>query len=306
MKKVLITGPTGALGRAVVKYLRKFTNYKIFSVSRNPCLESDKHFICDICDHETFTKIILECRPDIVFHLASSLTVYLRDAYAKNVVPAETILSTVKRENFSTRVVLIGSAAEYGNVDVNENPISESRMLRPISVYGLSKAWQTQLMSYFHMQGINVVTARLFNLFGDGVSDLLFAGKMRSQILEILSSSREYIEVGQLTATRDYISTHDAARIIFAIAEHGVPGEVYHVASGSPVIMRDFLYHHLRLSEIDTSIVKETNTDQSKHDVPVVYADISKTASLMNKTFTVHLSTRQKSNNNLKFFGFLA
>lgn len=68
-----------------------------------------------------------------------------------------------------------------------------------------------------------------------------------------------------------------------AIAEYGDSGRVYHVASGIPVTMRELLNRYLSIYKLDTSIVQEAPvlSNRSGYDVPVIYADVSKTMQLM-------------------------
>ena len=55
------------------------------------------------------------------------------------------LLDALEEEKLRSRVVVMGSAAEYGVTAPEENPLSEDRILRPVSIYGLTKAFQTQL-----------------------------------------------------------------------------------------------------------------------------------------------------------------
>jgi GDP-4-dehydro-6-deoxy-D-mannose reductase len=194
----------------------------------------------------------------------------------------------VKQKSLKTRVVIIGSAAEYGVVNIAENPIRESRLLAPVSVYGLSKSWQSQLIGLYRSAGLDVLGARVFNLYGCGISDLLFAGRVQNQIRDVLDGKKESIEVGQLTAVRDYISTEDAAIQLLAIIQRGLPGEIYHVASGVPVTMQEILQRQLTAVGLSFSIVKESAqfSNRSGYDVPMIYADISKTLEIMNNNIS--------------------
>ena len=91
------------------------------------------------------------------------------------------------------------------------------------------------------------------------------------------------IEIGSLTAIRDYISTGDAATQLLAIATHGRSGEIYHVASGEPVSMREMLMRQLEKFKLDPSIVRESSglSNHTGYDVPVIFADMTKTKQLM-------------------------
>jgi len=283
VKKILLTGGTGALGRAVIALMNKLGGYQVFTVSRQCVNDSAVHKLCDIRNYEELSNVFNKAKPDVVLHLAATFCGNLDEAYATNVAPAKHILDLVQHNGLNTRVILIGSAAEYGIVGMDENPIQESRLLSPVSIYGLSKAWQTQLVGLYKSQGLDVVCARIFNLHGPGVSGRLFAGRLRNQIDEVLAGKKSVIEIGSLVAVRDYTSTDEAAIQLLAILEHGRSGEIYHVASGVPVTTREILVSEMANSGLDLSIVRESTafSNRSGYDVPAIYADVTKTKELI-------------------------
>ena len=243
MRKVLVTGATGALGHAVVAQLRKDRNCHVIVTSHSCVNGSD--FQLDVRNREKVINLIKNIKPDLVLHLAATFTNDFDEAYAVNVEGTRHLLDAVQQINFITRVVLIGSAAEYGAVQPEDNPIREDHVLNPISIYGLTKAWQTQLSGLYASRGVDVIVARVFNLDGPNLSERLFIGRLQKQIDEILKGRKSEIELGPLTAIRDYVSTDDAADQILAIAAHGISGRVYHVASGKPIKMCDILNRYL-------------------------------------------------------------
>lgn len=218
-------------------------------------------------------------------HLGATFSSDFDEAYAINVNATRHMLKAVEDLGLSARVVLIGSAAEYGLVSAEENPIGEDRVLRPVSIYGMTKAWQTELACVYTNRGVNVVVARVFNLIGPRLSERLFIGRLHKQIDELHRGERERIEVGSLSAVRDYISTDDAVTQLLAIADYGEAGEVYHVASGQPVTMRELLVRELAAHGLHESIVvaRADLSNRRGYDVPSIYADISKTTALLKK-----------------------
>lgn len=281
MKTVLVTGATGALGRAVIARLQKGGNYHVFATSQHS--QDKSGFQLNVSDHEQLTAAIKNTRPDLVLHLAATFVNDFDEAYAINVEATRNLLDVIQQSGYRTRVLLIGSAAEYGVVQPEENPIREDHALNPVSIYGLTKAWQTQLAGLYASRGVDVLVARLFNLDGPGISERLFIGRLQKQIEEVLVGRKAIIELGPLTATRDYVSTDEAAEQLLAIAAHGELGRVYHVASGKPITMREILIRYLAIHRIDASIVHDTAdlTNRTGYDVPVIYADITNTMQLM-------------------------
>ena len=293
MKRVLITGATGALGRALVDKIRKNGDYQVTQMSRHFTSVNSFEIKCDIKNPKELNSTIEYVRPDIIFHLAASFTDDLNEAYLVNVLPAQQILDLIQSTRLGTKLILVGSAAEYGVVQPDENPIGENRVLKPVSVYGVTKAWQTSLTSLYSNKGVNVCCARIFNLYGPGISEKLFAGRLQKQIANVLSGKSISIEVGPLSAIRDYISTEQAATQLLVIARHGTAGETYNVATGSPISIRDFLLYQLKDFEIDSSLVQESKmaSNREGYDVPAIYADMTKTKNLFKAANLVFDST---------------
>ena len=281
MKTVLVTGATGALGQAVIKRLRTDGHYHTVATSRR--YDEASGFHLDVCDREQLAAAINRNQPDLVLHLAATFKDDFEDAYSVNVEATRYLLDVVRQSGRRTRVLLIGSAAEYGVVRPEENPIREDRVLNPVSIYGLTKAWQTQLAGLYASRGVDVVVARIFNLDGPGLSERLFVGRLQKQIEEVLVGRRSVIELGPLSAIRDYVPINEAVDQILAIAIYAEAGRVYHVASGIPVLMRDMLTRHLAIYKLDASIVREAAelSNHTGYDVPAIYANVTSTMQLM-------------------------
>ena len=103
----------------------------------------------------------------------------------------------------------------------NENPIKENRALCPVTIYGISKAFQTQLGIYFAQNSnIEILVARMFNLQAPGLSEQLFIGRMEKQITAFLQGEIKEIVTGNLDSQRDYISADKAIEQLIMIAKH--------------------------------------------------------------------------------------
>ena len=278
-KRVLIAGATGALGRVLTSRLRaKPGDVVVFAPRRGNTGDS-----LDLRDRDRIAQTVKRTSPDLILNLAATFSNDFDDACAINVAASRYLLEAVEASGRRVRTVLIGSAAEYGAVIPEENPIGEDRVLRPVSVYGLTKAWQSELACLYANRGVDVVVARVFNLIGPHLSDRLFVGRLHRQIAELRRGERTRIEVGPLAAIRDYLSIDDAVSQVLAIADFGEAGKVYHVASGRPVAMRTLFVRELAAHGLDESLAVEgaAFTERSGYDVPAIYADMSRTNALL-------------------------
>lgn len=284
MYKALVIGAGGALGSALVEALKKSNIcYQVYQTSRNP--KDEATYKLDIQDELSVYSLLESIQPDFIFHLAADFSNNFCDSIRVNVISSAILLDAVKRINPKCRVLFMGSAAEYGVIKPQENPIAEDHKLCPVSIYGITKSWQTNLAIHFARQGVNVSVCRIFNLSGHGLSKKLFLGRLQSEIQEILSGSRAFIEVGLLNTVRDYIDVDSAAQQILTIALMGKPGEVYHVASGVPTQIKALLENCLATYNLPMSVVKsdESLSNRIGYDAPVIYADITKTVGLISQ-----------------------
>ena len=272
MKRVLIFGSKGVIGRQLVKECM----VKFGPNSLTLPAKSDNSW--DIVNSKSVSELIEGSKPDLIFNSAVSYEENFSEAVGVNVIGSQNILESVHRLGLKARVILIGSAAEYGNVSAQENPIPETRVLKPYSIYGMTKALQTSLAHFYAPLGVDVIVARLFNISGRGLSERTVLGSVEKQIEELKKSQRTSIEVGDLDVIRDYISAEDAAKKLMKIVSYGKTGEVYNVASGVGSNVGDIVRNVLEengLNENILSRVDQISKSQSR-STKVVFADIDK------------------------------
>jgi GDP-D-mannose dehydratase len=135
-------------------------------------------------------------------------------------------------------------------------------------------------MSFYHrVYGMDLVMARTFNLSGDVklISKSLFMGRVSEQLEKVKKLQIPKIEVGNLESRRDYLDVREAVKYYQKIMERGLPGEVYNVASGAPLKMRDLLASLLKEAGLDMSVVEERPPSVTdKTDIPEIWADLRK------------------------------
>jgi GDP-4-dehydro-6-deoxy-D-mannose reductase len=278
----LVTGATGALGRILCERLQSASSEQIVRVGRR-AQAADGYVKCDVSDEEAVRSLIRRVRPHIVYHLAGSFSNDYETDYAVNARGGRNVLHVLHEEHTGARTVVIGSAAEYGIIRPEENPVREDRALEPVSIYGVTKAFQTHIARHYaYAHRADVVVARLFNLFARGLSDRLFVGRVEQLIERYRTGEAGTIDVGNLNHSRDYVTAEEAVSQIRGIASRGDAGAVYHVASGVPTTMRDLLHQMLDEAGIPRTAVRQLSNgaDQKPYDAPVVYADVRRTQAL--------------------------
>lgn len=186
----------------------------------------------DVRDAAAVREVVRVVLPDVVLHLAANASVpgSVNDPaydFETNAGGTFNVLEAVRLEKPDTRVVAVSSAAVYG--EPKSFPISEQSELAPISPYGASKlAAEVESRMFHEVYKIPVVIARFFNTYGPGmprfvILDFLRKLKKDPSQLEILGSGKQ---------VRDFNFVDDTIQGVLVVAERGIPGEAYNIASG--------------------------------------------------------------------------
>lgn len=276
--KILITGALGFTAKHLIELIAKKPEHELFLSDWAPG-GFENILNCDLTQKISVEELIFKIKPERIYHLAGSFTNNYDIDYSVNVLSTKNILDSLLKFSFSSRVLLIGSAAEYGFIKADDNPVSEDHPLRPCRIHGLCKAYQTDLMNfYYRLYKMDIVMARTFNLYGDNkrISKLLFIGHVCEQIEKIKKGEIDKIFVGNLDGKRDYIDVREAVKYYEKVIELGKPGEVYNVGSGRAISMRDLLGLLLEESGLSMKVVSKSLFIPDKTDIPEICADLRK------------------------------
>lgn len=281
-EKILVTGAYGFLGKSIQKILSGCNDKKLF-LSDKKKIKKSNYFQCDFVNYISVKNLIHKIKPDKIYHLAGTFTNVYKKDYFGNVLSTENILSSIKKIQPNCRVMLIGSAAEYG-MQTKKGAVKESQELNPLTFYGLSKVFQTHLMRFYHNQfKLDLVMVRPFNIYGEGASNKLFSGRLFKQIERYTKGEIDKINLGYLDNMRDYISIDYATEQVIKVMNYGKAGEIYNIGSGFPSKTKDLLKIILKSYGLGLNIVESSNINKKLFDPKVIYADISKIEKLKGK-----------------------
>jgi GDP-4-dehydro-6-deoxy-D-mannose reductase len=274
----------GFSGCHLTDLLKGCCSYQVYLTDRLPS-NLDNFFICNLGDMRSVLGLIKKTRPDQIYHLAGSFSNDYDIDYEANVLGLKNILDSLLALELRTRVLVVGSSAEYGIVDPGNNPVCEDHPLAPVSVYGLTKLYQTCLMLYYcSVHKMDIVMARTFNLFGRGMSKHLFVGRVYDQIRKYMRGEISKVSVGNLLSKRDYIDVFDAIKSYELIMNHGSTSEIYNVGSGRSIMIKDLLQKIFDEFELSMDILEvKVEPNPKKFDISDIYADISKLNALKRK-----------------------
>lgn len=232
--KILLTGTTGMLGRAVLdNFKESFPEAEIFLLNRTYS-PSFGNFV------SLRAQEVLENHFDLVVHAASPASpknhVNASGVFHANVNLTEMLVKSVRKDGV---FIYFSSGEVYGNSSsgrLAEDARLEPNLSGPRSYYPLAKLVGESIAS--SRNDIRSVIFRVFHTFGPGLregdgrsfADLLW-GAFRSKRLELFSSGSQ---------VRSFLDSRDLARAIeMGARKHGMSG-VFNVGSDEGVSILKF------------------------------------------------------------------
>ncbi len=294
MKKVLITGASGFVGGYLAEHLLDLGGYEIHGTyhsekSREESSVKDAiHFIqADLQDKEQAQKLIDEVKPEYVYHLAAMASVLnsFKDpigTFHSNIDAQLNLFESLRAaELLHTRVLVVGSAEEYGYITQDDLPVNEQTPLRPANPYSVSKIAQDFLgVQYFISYKMPIIRIRPFNHVGPRQGTGFVLADFAKQIAEIEKGKQEpLIKVGNMEAKRDFTDVRDMVKAYPLVLEQGTPGEVYNAGSGNTHKIQEIMDLLISFSQVHITL----ESDPSKFrpiDVPEIVADNTKITEL--------------------------
>ena len=244
--RVVITGPTGAIGHALIE---KCINNgdEVLAICRkgsariNTLPKNSKVSVLELslCDYDEYINAVAapDVPYDVFYHFAWNGTTGSSrndaDLQSGNIQYA---LSAVKLAAFFGCRTFIGagSQAEYGRVEGSLKPDTPAF---PENGYGIAKLCAGQLTRILCGQlGIRHIWTRILSVYGpyDGENSM------------VISSLRKMIRGEETHFTKgeqewDYLYSGDAANAMYLIAQKGVGNKIYVIGSGKTRKLMDYI-----------------------------------------------------------------
>lgn len=243
MKKAVITGPTGAIGMALIQCLAD-NGTDVVAVVRPGSARADRireseHVSVVYCDLKELDRLpsLIEGGADVFYHFAwdgtfgdSRNNMYLQNNNVKYALDAVDAAYELGCKTF----IGAGSQAEYGRY---EGDLNASVPAFPENGYGIAKLCAGQMTRIACQQkGIRHIWTRILSIYGPYDGDKTMVS---STIIKLMNSEKPSCTKGE--QMWDYLYSKDAARAFMMLADGGVDGRVYCLGGGIARPLKDYI-----------------------------------------------------------------
>lgn len=243
MKRAVITGPTGAIGQALIQSLLE-QDMQILAVCHRGSGRTEKLKCChDIavveCDLSELSQLRekVDGTYDLFYHLAwdgtfgnsrNDMGAQIRNIqYTMDAVQAAYALGC-------STFVGAGSQAEYGRVST---ALSAETPAFPENGYGMAKLCAGQMSRVMCRElGMRHIWPRFLSIYGPGDQP---HSMIMSTIYTLLKGKKPLLTKGE--QMWDYLYAADAGRALMLLGERGISGRVYCVGSGTARPLAEYI-----------------------------------------------------------------
>lgn len=268
--RYVVTGAAGLIGQALVERLVD-CGASVVAVDAAAFEANCAQHRLDLTKPGALTELLDESTT--VFHLAglTSVAGSVRDPqrdFAVNVGGFLNVLESARET--SARVVFTSSASVFD--PRSPLPHRESAPKSPNSPYAAAKlAGEGYCAAYFKCYGLDVRVARLFNVYGPGMTRFAIYDIYRK-----ICEAEDALEIlGDGDQVRDYLYLTDVVEGLLLIAGGGDPGEDYNLAAGVATTSRELAELMLEVMGRESLAIR-TSGQTFPGDVRAWYADLTK------------------------------
>lgn len=243
MKRVVISGATGAVGMALIHEMISH-EIKVLVLTHKNSIRNEwipNHPLVSTmdCSLDDMKNIFLpgcDIEYDVFYHLAWAGTtgndrnnMFLQNQNVKYALDAVDLASRMRCKTF----VGTGSQAEYGRF---EGKLSETTPVFPENGYGIAKLCAGQMTrERAHQLGMKQIWARILSVYGpyDGEQSMVM-----SSIHKMMHGVRTSFTKGE--QMWDYLYSKDAAKALYLLGENDLDG-VYCLGSGNARPLKEYI-----------------------------------------------------------------
>lgn len=240
MKKVLLTGSTGLIGKEAIQPLLD-AGFEVFTLTREQNKKDSSssssapytEIHADLFDYSQIKNVFQKIKPEYLLHFAWVASGdYLTSEINYKLVEAGMNLLKEFRNNGGKRAVFAGTCFEY---KFKDELLKETHELNPTTVYAKCKNDLRQKAQDFSAQNqISFGWGRIFYVFGHRENEK----RLTAHVINSLKENKEVlITAGPLL--RDYMYTKDIAGAFVKFLDSEIDGCV-NICTGKPVSIKEY------------------------------------------------------------------
>jgi GDP-4-dehydro-6-deoxy-D-mannose reductase len=254
MKKLLVTGQTGFVGKRLAHLLEGHPQWDLVP-----------HQAHDLTDPSSLDSWLSQGGPDAVIHLAGQTFVpqSVRDphqTFEVNLLGTLNLLQALKRNGFCGTFLFVSSGDVYGQVEEPLLPIDEQLFPRPRNPYAVSKLSAELLCQQWSVtEPWRILIARPFNHIGPGQAATFVLPGIAEQLAHarLANLSKTSLNVGDVDVTRDFLHVDDVISAYLALLQNGRTGEIYNVCSGVERSVRALILELAKLAAVEVELTQD-------------------------------------------------
>ena len=299
MKKALILGVTGQDGSYLSELLLK-KDYKVLGVMRRLSMfntERIEHLYTshpdrfdtaygDLIDGNSLRRVMEKFEPDEVYNFGAQSHVRIsfdmpESTFTYNANSTLIMLELIKNYFPKCKYYHACSSEMFGAAPP---PQSETTEFLPQSVYGVSKVASYYLTNFYRRAfNLYACTGILFNHESPRRSPNFVTRKITMSLARLIAGEQKSIELGNLSALRDWGFAGDYVEAIWKIMQQDKPDN-FVVSTGENYSVKDFVENCFNLVGLDWKKFVKTDVNRFLRpaEVPSLLGDSTKARKALN------------------------
>ena len=254
--RILVTGACGFVGHYLALELLA-GHHDVVLVTRDKheltlSGRTHKSYPCDIADSGQVEALIAKFQPEAVVHLAGLAHVVegaknRQRLSLTNTVGVHNLCAAIESAaKEKVQLLFASTALVYGSDHKGQVVVDESTPPQPNSPYGSSKLAAEYIGRTFESDRLSFYVARPFNHIGPGQAPNFVCSGFAKRIFD--ASTDGVIEVGNLSARRDFCDVRDVVRAYRLILERRPAQKLFVLGSGRSVPIGDMFEALVQIS----------------------------------------------------------